>query len=106
MSQADPSCSPALPTPEDETAARTSPCWQPERVLFLSRHSATYRFREENRTCGLCESAAYLLAARQSRLCTQAWPGMAAYYKSNCRLWVAVARDARLVERYDGRRLP
>jgi hypothetical protein len=61
------------------------------------------------RTCGLCESAAYLKAARQSRLCAMAsrdWPEMRATYVSNAKLWLAVARDARSAERYFGHRIP
>jgi hypothetical protein len=58
------------------------------------------------RTCGLCQSAAYLLAARQSRLCAMAWPDLRAHYIGNARLWLAVARDARSTEHYFGHRLP
>jgi hypothetical protein len=66
----------------------------------------------EGRTCSVCsvcESAAFLLAARQSRLyalASREWPAAYSSYKGNVRLWIAAARAARLAERLAGARLP
>jgi hypothetical protein len=49
------------------------------------------------------ETLAYLLAARQSRLCALACPDMAASYKARARFWLVLAHAARETE---GRRLP
>jgi hypothetical protein len=49
------------------------------------------------------EALAYLLAARQSRLCALACPDMVASYKARARFWLALAHAARETE---GRRLP
>jgi hypothetical protein len=58
----------------------------------------------------VCESAAFLQAARQSRLSAIAYrdaaPAAAETYKGNCRIWLCPARNARLIERMAGARLP
>jgi hypothetical protein len=63
-------------------------------------------FPEGRICCGFGESTAYLLCARQSRLCAMAWPDVARTYKENCRIWLCASRKAREIEQRFGARLP